>query len=131
MSKLAQNKIKITITNPRTNQPPAPNATRVEAKSKVTVPYNSGMYPLYAPSPVHTKLYGSLYTPVLNFLRGGGREKRAGGELLLVVVVVGFASYWGGGRRWEDKRIQKRDSAVCFSFHARKLIGMCKRKGRH
>lgn len=41
------------------------------------------------------------------------------------------SSYWGGGRCWEDKRIQKRDSAVCFAFHARKLIGMCKRKGRH
>jgi hypothetical protein len=87
------------------------------------------MYPLYVPSPVHTKLYGSLYTPVLNFLQGGGREKRRGGELLLVVVV--FASYWGGGRFWEDKRIQKRDSAVCFAFHARKLIEMCQRKGRH
>jgi hypothetical protein len=47
------------------------------------------MYPLYAPSPVHTKVYGSLYTPVLNFLQGGGREKRGerGGELLVVVVV--------------------------------------------
>ncbi len=77
MSKLAQKKLKITITNLKTNQPPPPMQTRVEAKSKVTVPYNSGMYPLYAPSPVHTKLYGSVYTPVLNFLQGGGREKNA------------------------------------------------------
>jgi len=60
-----------------------PNATRVEAKSKVTIPYNCGMFPLYVPSPIHTKLYNSLYTSVLNFLQGGGREKRGDGKLFL------------------------------------------------